>query len=327
MSLNIEHFSSLIESLKHCQRVIVQTHDFPDHDAVAAAFALGHLLKTQGLKPVLAYNGHIDRISLQNMIDWLAIPISHTSNLSMNPHDKIITIDGCIGEKNVTDMPGIEVAVIDHHQVHAPSFVSYKDIRPDFGSTSTIIFEYFEQLEINIPKDIATALLVGLSVDTANLTRAFIGNDIVAFAKLRQIADTELVNKISRNQLVLDELDYFSFLLEGLIKDGKFAFAILPIGCPKNMLGVLSDFVLSVHEIDVVIIAAIRDSGIQLSLRSECSKNNAGAIARKVLNGRNIGFGGGTHHKAGGVVDYQYALQMQREPNKLFGLFKQALTA
>jgi nanoRNase/pAp phosphatase (c-di-AMP/oligoRNAs hydrolase) len=325
MTLNIEKFSKLVDSLKHCERVIVQTHDFPDHDAVASAFALGYILESKGIVPVLAYTGHIDRISLQNMIDWLKIPICHTTTLALTPHDKIIIVDGCIGEDNVTDLPGIEVAVIDHHQNTPPGFVSYKDVRPDFGSSSTILAEYYEQLGISMPKPVATALLVGLGYDTANLTRSFIGNDLVAFAKLRAKADVELASKISRNQFVLDELGYFTYLFENLKRDGRIAFAMLPDSCPENMLGMLSDFVLGIHEIDIVILTAKRDNSIQITLRSECPMNNVGEVARKTLNCNQIGFGGGHRHMAGGIVNYQHAKEMQRCPEILFDLFRENL--
>lgn len=49
---NIE-FEAFLDKLKANKRVIVQAHDFPDHDAISSAFALAYLLKTQGLNPLL----------------------------------------------------------------------------------------------------------------------------------------------------------------------------------------------------------------------------------------------------------------------------------
>jgi nanoRNase/pAp phosphatase (c-di-AMP/oligoRNAs hydrolase) len=84
----------------------------------------------------------------------------------------------CVGEKNVTDLTGEEVAVIDHHQVTPAAGLWYEDIRPDYGATATIIYEYYQQLGLAMPVAVATALQVGLNIDTANLTRGFCEADV-----------------------------------------------------------------------------------------------------------------------------------------------------
>ena len=48
--------------LKDEQPVYIQTHNFPDHDAVASANALGFLLEQQGIPCTLIYEGIIQDI-------------------------------------------------------------------------------------------------------------------------------------------------------------------------------------------------------------------------------------------------------------------------
>ena len=78
-----------------------------------------------GLRPFITFHGYIDRVSLRNLIDWLEIPIYEPKDLELQPDDKIIVVDGCIGERNVIDFPGIEVGVIDHHQVKPNDVVQF----------------------------------------------------------------------------------------------------------------------------------------------------------------------------------------------------------
>lgn len=294
--------NSFLNRLKPLDRIVIQAHDFPDHDAVSAAYGLSIILQHLGLKTVLVYNGEIDRISLLNMIKWLDIPIKHCSEVNLNPNDKIITVDGCIGEKNVTDMPGDEIAVIDHHCVTTPVGTWYSDIRPSYGATATIIYEYFCLLDIPMPQAVASALLVGLNIDTANLTRGFCSADIKAFLYFNQIAELEQVNKICRNSLIQSELISFEQACAQVTSIGGIATLLLKEGCAKNLLGVLADFLLSVNEYDVVIVAMIQNNGMHISMRSECPKVDAGKVIRQALNQKGMGFGGGHEHMAGGII-------------------------
>ncbi|UPR34708.1 DHH family phosphoesterase [Vibrio cyclitrophicus] len=313
-------FESFLDRLKGDNRIIIQAHDFPDHDAISSAYALAYLLKKKGLLTFITFHGYIDRVSLRNLIDWLEIPVCEPKELKLQPNDKIIVVDGCIGEKNITDLPGLEVGVIDHHQVKTPDFVWYADVRPDYGSTATMMVEYYSYFSLLMPKSVATALLVGLSFDTANFTRAVGTADLKALLYLQARADNEMVNRICRNQVEFHELQLFNAMLSGMRREKNAAFAALPEGCPKNMLGVLGDFLLGVDELDIVVLTARSSEKTFISLRSECSKNNVAKIIRKVLNDKGIGFGGGHPHMAGGILNHQF--QKSDELDYLYDLIR-----
>ncbi len=282
--------------------MIIQPHDFPDHDAISSAYALSIILQQFAIKTRIVYNGDIDRISLSNMIAWLNIPVIHCSQANLDDEDYIITVDGCAGEKNLTDMPGDEIAVIDHHLVNTPDNLWFSDIRSHYGATATIIYEYYQLLNIRMPVNVATALLIGLNIDTANLTRGFCDADLSAFVALNQGADLAQVNKICRNSLLHNELINFEEACRAVQQSQGIATVLLKVPCAKNMLGVLADFLLSVNEFDVVIVAMQSNSCLQLSLRSECPRVNVGKLLRETLNERKMGFGGGHHHMAGGII-------------------------
>ncbi|UGA53547.1 DHH family phosphoesterase [Vibrio sp. VB16] len=302
-----QFFERFLTKLDHNKRVIIQPHDFPDHDAVSSSFAMHYLLTQLGYNCVIVYNGYIDRISLKNMIDWLSIDVVHINDSALTPDDKIIVIDGCIGEKNVTDMPGVEVAVIDHHQVDAPDYIWYADIRPNYGSTATIMVEYFQYFNIKIPKAISTALLLGLMFDTNSFTRGVGSADINAMLTLRKDANLILTNKIFRNQLEYQDLSDFKTLLNDVQREGNLTYCILP-RCSTQMLGVLGDFLLSLDKIDNVVLITPHHQRAYISLRTECPKTNVASIIKTLLNDAGIGFGGGHKHMAAGVIHSSVSL-------------------
>jgi len=293
---------SFIERIVSLERIIIQAHDFPDHDAISSAYALSHIFQSRGATTLIVYNGNIDRISLTNMIDWLDIPALHINKVTLSLADKIVTVDGCMGEKNVFDLPGDEIAVIDHHQVASPNDLWFSDIRPEYGATATIIYEYFRLLDLEMPSNVATALMVGLNYDTANLTRGFCSADIKSFDYFNTHSNLDIVNKVCRNEIELNELKLFEHAMGVVQIELGIATVFMALDCPKNMLGILSDFLLKVNEIDVVIVATEMNSNIQLSLRSECPKTNVGLVAREILNDSKQGFGGGHSHMAGGII-------------------------
>jgi nanoRNase/pAp phosphatase (c-di-AMP/oligoRNAs hydrolase) len=306
--MDYSKFDTFLERLKGAERVIVQAHDFPTLDALSSAFAFACLLKKKGFKPFISYRGYINRVALRNLIDWLNIPTVSPEKLTMMPSDKIIVVGGCIGESNVIDLPGLEVAVIDHHKVKPPSFVWYKDVRPEYGATASMVVEYYNHCEIAISPRVASALLVGLTFDTAHFTKKVSFVDTTALLQLQQLADMPLVNRICRNKLEFKELGYFTTMLKTVVKEKNSAFAVVPDGCSYKMLGVLGDFLLSVDEIDIAILSARSNGKTYISLRSECTKNDANRIVIDALNNTGAGFGGGLPHSAGGIVDELYQL-------------------
>ena len=248
--------SELLDHLRGRRGVFLQTHNFPDHDAVASVFALQALLAAEGIPAELIYDGELQRDSLRQMIAELGIAIRPQAEVARTDDDEIIVVDGCKGNKNVTDLVGTEIAVIDHHQVAAPDDVPFVDIRPEVGACSTIVHSYFEELGHEVPRRVATALLIGLNTDTALLTRGVSEADVTAFARLYRVADVALNNAILRNYIQTKDLDFFRFAWINLRIEDSLAFCHFPDGCNQNLLGILGDFFLAVQEVDFVVLAA-----------------------------------------------------------------------
>ena len=106
--------------------VYIQTHNFPDPDAIASAFGLQQFLHFHGIQATLCYDGKIDRLSAKKMLDTFGITMYSKNDISdMEGKDLIVLIDSQKLNKNVTDLVGDEVACIDHHPVFFPYSYQY----------------------------------------------------------------------------------------------------------------------------------------------------------------------------------------------------------
>lgn len=218
----------------------------------------------------------------------------------MKASDPVVIVDGCKGSRNVTDLPGDELAVIDHHEVQSPDNVPFVDIRPDMGACATIIHGYWDETGEEIPVSVATALMIGINMDTALLTRQVSRADIEACADLYTHADIRLESSILRNSLQAKDLAYYRHALENVqITDGV-AFCWFPDGCNQNLLGILGDFFISLEEAEFVALCARNTDVINVSARSQKEGWNASQIVQAALSG--IGFGGGHGDMAGGII-------------------------
>ncbi|MFW2487892.1 DHH family phosphoesterase [Clostridium chromiireducens] len=310
-----------INELKNAKRVLIQTHNFPDHDAVASAYGLSKLLLEFGISSHIIYKGEIQRDSLVKMIESININIRKHEEFDIGDEDRIIVVDGCKGNSNVEDLKGYEILVIDHHDVNKPENIRYIDIRSSYGACSTIIYTYYKELGISISKDVATALIIGLNMDTAQLTRGVSEEDVNAFHLLYEKANIPLVNSILRNNIKTQDLNFYKYLIDNIKIDEGVAFCYFEDGCDQNLLGILGDFTLSLEEIEFVILCAKNNGVVNFSIRNEKSKLSAAVVIQKALKG--IGFGGGHKDMAGGLI--KDVTNFNKE--KIYKLFKDILMA
>ncbi len=293
--------TDLITLLKNEKYVYIQTHDFPDEDAVASAYALKFLFLRNGIDSRIVYAGEIQRGSLHRLIKELSIDIKHAWEYKIKSSDRIVIVDGCKGNQNVSDLKGRNTAIIDHHPAVVEEKVDFYDVRTEYGSCATIIFKYFEELNIEMTQKVASALLAGILVDTAHLTRRTSSEDVKAHAKIYTISDNLLVNTILRNNIQKKDLSFFKEALQIARIQNGFAYCYFKSGCSQNLLGIIADFLLTIEEVSFVFMCANNKGRINISLRSERIEWHCASIIHEVLEG--IGVGGGHYDIAGGVIE------------------------
>ena len=282
-------------------RVFIQTHNYPDQDALASAYGLQELLRYRGIDSVICYQGDIDKANTITMTETLGLEVFDVDDLQIREDDEIILVDGQKGNVNLEELVGKEIACIDHHPMQDISTYRFYDIRK-VGACATIIAEYFLENEIPVSRNVATALSYGIKMDTANLMRQTTVTDIDMFCTMYKMADIAMICKFESHSLILNDLDAYREALKDLkIYGQSIGMANVGADCSEAMMGTLSDFIMSLDEVDFSVVYSYRAGGLKLSVRSEIENADAGVIVRRALAGY-PGGGGGHARMAGGFV-------------------------
>ena len=292
----------LISNLDRRRPIIIQAHDFPDHDAVASAYALAYLLELNEIRALLSYGGEIQSQSLSEAIRVLEIPIVPSSKLMPGPEAQIIVVDGFAGNKNMTGLPGEIVGVIDHHTPPTDPDCRYWDIREHYGACSTIIYEYYKIATAEMTRSVSTALLMGLMMDTAFMTRGVSQIDLEAFSTLFFQGDWQTGRRLLKNSLSLRDLGVFREAINSCIVAEDFCFLLIQKECSPEVMALVADFFLGLREVHFVVVVAPDREEYRLSVRSEDHARPSDVVIKLAIEG--IGAGGGHVHMGGGSIPH-----------------------
>lgn len=282
-------------------KVYIQTHNYPDQDALASAYGLQELLRYKGVESTICYQGEIDKANTVTMMEALGISLYDVDDLPICAEDEIILVDGQKGNVNLEELTGDEIACIDHHPMQDTDSYRFFDIRK-VGACATLIAEYFMENNIPVSKNVATALTYGIKMDTSNLMRQTTDADVDMFCVMYKKADIDMIRLFESHSLILTDLDAYREALKDLkIYGHNVGTANVGAGCSEAMMGTVSDFIMSLDVVDFSVVYSFRAGGLKLSVRSELSKADAGVIVRKALTGY-PGGGGGHAGMAGGFV-------------------------
>lgn len=284
------------------EHVYIQTHNFPDPDAIASAYGLQRLLETRGIRATICYKGKIDRYSTDKLREILGIELHNVENLGaiLSDEDEVILVDSQKGNSNIIDITGDEIICIDHHPYNDKFGYRFMDIRPENGACATMIAEYFVENDVPMDEKIATALTYGIRIDTNNLTRGVSKLDVEMIWRMFDLCDYEMIHMLENSTLCFEDLVAYGKAISSIEVYDNVSFADTGEDCP--VIANISDFMLALKEVSFSVVYSRRDGGIKLSVRSEKSTLDAGKIIAKALEG--LGNGGGHASMAGGFVPF-----------------------
>ncbi len=284
------------------KHVYIQTHNFPDPDAIASAYGLQELLRVRGIESTICYSGRIDRYSTIKLAEIFSIDLCHIESLQekLSEQDEVILVDSQKGNSNIIDMTGDEIICIDHHPENEKYSYRFKDIRPQTGACATIIASYFFENNIPVNKNIATVLTYGIRIDTNNLSRGVSKQDMEVICRLYEDCDYSTLYMLENCTLCYEDLVAYAKAIESIRIFDEVGFADAGGDCPVT--ADISDFLLALKEVTFSVVYSRREDGFRFSVRSEKKELDAGKIINAALKG--IGFGGGHAHMAGGIVPF-----------------------
>ena len=279
-------------------RVVIVLHNDPDPDAMASGLALRNVLRRTKQTAVLAALQGVTRPENQRMMNLLDIQVEILTPEQIGNFDRIAMVDvQPHAFRGVIDRVDL---VIDHHPEQPGYTAVYKDIRADYGSTSTILTEHLRAIDVNISERTATAMLYAIKSDTLFFNRQANRVDIEAFSYLYPLADATLIRKMEGAEITMDRLEYvLKAKQHGRMEEQVFC-AFLGTSLREDFIPYVADFYLQLENVRWTIVSGIVNDSLVMSVRNLGYSRNAGEFVRKYFN--DIGSAGGHRSMAKAVV-------------------------
>jgi nanoRNase/pAp phosphatase (c-di-AMP/oligoRNAs hydrolase) len=248
-----------------------------DPDAIASAMAVKRLLwrKVAGIS--IAHVNVVKRPDNLAMIRLLGVPLTHWSGLETAAHNRVVMVDSQpVHHEAFAELtPDV---IIDHHPVTGAS-APFLDIRPSYGSVSTIMTEYLKAAKIRPSAKLATGLFYGIKTDTNNFQRQALSEDIRAFQYLFRYANPHLARKIEYAEIRLDFLKYYRIAIENMRFRKSRIFVHLGSVISPDVCVLIADFFMRVSRIEHSVVSGLCDGRLVVIFRNDGMRKNAGSLA------------------------------------------------
>ncbi len=326
----------LLAALKHKRRICVTCHRYPDPDALGSAAALVYLLNER--LPELP-----DKLALENgsLRPEVCMSVDGDAGIGMNAaftrhgrfeltqwdadrfnpehpesYDAVVLCDVQPSFPYSPLTPPIldqlkdrqPTAIVDHHRARGrkPS-APFVDIRTDVGSTASIVFSYFMELDVDPPPDLAATMLYAIESDLAGAAGQPSDLDNAALSTLTMRADTKRLYRMRHVSLPRHYfVSYANALADATVYECALFAHLGPITALEKP-AVIADFLLRCDGIDWAVVTALageneegRPRRLVVSARAGKLDLSAGEAMRKAM--ADLGEGGGHRTKAGGFI-------------------------
>jgi nanoRNase/pAp phosphatase (c-di-AMP/oligoRNAs hydrolase) len=279
-------------------RVLIMLHNDPDPDAMASGLALRNVLRRTKTTAIIGAIQGVTRPENQRMVNLLDIHVEAITAASLKEYDRIAMVDvqphyfgGLIDRVDL---------VIDHHPEQPGYTAVFKDIRADYGSTSTILTEHLRAVDVNISERTATAMLYAIKSDTLFFNRSTNRVDLEAFSYLYPLSDAALIRKMEGAEITLERLDFVLKAFKGGTLSDQVFSAFLGALPREDFIPYVADFYLQLEDVKWTVIGGIVNDSLVVSVRNLGYTKNAGEFVRRFF--ADIGSAGGHRAMAKAVV-------------------------
>ncbi len=262
----------------------------PDPDAIGSALAFKRLLRHKVASVSIGIIRQIRRLNNLTMARLLRLPLILLQSPDTLRADKFVLVDGQPSHNEFFNQFDY-TAVIDHHPESQPIEVPFRDIRPDYGATSSIMAQYLRAAGAEPSQTVATALLYGIKTDTRNFERHTLLEDIDAFRYLFEFADHNILRKVEISDLSLADTKYFqkAFTRKHVVKDRIFAH--LDEIPSSDILVEVAEFMLKIHDINWTVVSGTHQGNLIVCVRNDGHRKDAGKLVRRAFG--SLGCAGG----------------------------------
>lgn len=280
----------------------VFAHNNPDPDAIASACGLVRIADSVGVPAEACYSGEISHQENRALVNLLNLDLTAVDPDAFDPDEygAIALVDHC--QPGVNDSLPEETAVkivVDHHPPRMPIDETdrYVDIRPEIGSTSTIITEYFHRLGLVPDQQLSTALLYGIQTDTKGFTREVSEADFEAAATLSTTASEADLERIESPSVTSSVVETLATAIQRRDVRGSALATCVGEITDRDALAQAADDLLDMEGISTVLVYGYTDEMIYVSGRTRGTAVDLGETLREALD--RIGSAGGHANMAG----------------------------
>src|SRR5438105_374896 len=273
-------------------RVLILLHNDPDPDAMASGLALRNVLRRTKTTAIIGALQGVTRPENLRMANLLDIHVEPITPESLKEFDRLAMVD--VQPHYFGGLVDRVDLVIDHHPEQPGYTAVYKDIRADYGSTSTILTEHLRAVDVNISERTATAMLYAIKSDTLFFNRQTNRVDLEAFSFLYPLADAALIRKMEGSEITLERLDHVIKARQGGSLVDQVFCAFLGSIPREDFIPYVADFFLQLEHVKWTVIAGLVGDSMVISVRNLGYTKNAGEFVRRYF--LDVGSAGG--HRA-----------------------------
>jgi len=271
-SLKVNQFYERFSSEDHVLILISA-----DPDSIASAMAVRRLLWRRVASVTISPVNVVKRTDNLEMIRLLSIKLVPFPQLEMSRFTRRVIVDSQPEHHEVFQGLDLDV-VIDHHP-ETTFEAGYRDIRPEYGATASILTEYLLAARIKPSTRLATALFYAIKTDTSSFERKTTIEDLRAFQYLFNRANVNLVKKIEQAEIKPSFLKYFQLAIENKRLRKGWIFAHLGQVPSADVCVLIADFLLRVDSINWCVISGIQGGKLVVIFRSHGYRRNCGKVA------------------------------------------------
>lgn len=197
------------------EEICVIGHRNPDADSACSAIACARLLSKLGYnaKAYLASKANNETKFAFDCLDLKIPPV-----LIEAENRRFVLVDHSSYSQV---FPGIEnkdiLAIIDHHEDGDISADDIFTLRMVLGSTCTLIYLLYKQYEVEIDRETARIMLIGMMSDTANMASNVTEYDRQAYDELHPLARLDDINllyvQMSKAYMAYEGLSDYEILM------------------------------------------------------------------------------------------------------------------
>ena len=282
--------------------LLVLTHDHPDPDALASAWALAHLAHCLGRIPTkIVFGGSIGRAENRTMAKLLDIPASPLESADLETAGGVALVDTQPSFANNsfegTRRPAI---VVDHHQRHPRTEAELLIVDHTVGATTTILAEAIQLAGAPVSRRLATAIVYGIGSETQNLGRESSERDAAVYLRLLPAADRKVLWRIANPP---QPAAYFRTLASGL-RDAFVCEQVIGVHLRElphpDGVARMADLLLTHEGMRWALVTGRYQGMLHVSIRAADPRSNAAKLMKRILGADDRG--GGHRQIAGGSL-------------------------